>query len=416
MKLVVKPRFRDLIPPLSEAELSQLESNLKADGCREPLALWDGVIVDGHNRYDLCRKHGIKFNTVAMDFADEDAAAFWIINNQFGRRNLTPFARGELALKAEELIAKKAKANQKAGGGDKKSAKAKSGSQNSVNPIARVDAQKELAKLAHVSHDTIAKVKLITANADEETKKKLRSNSSGLTIHKVAKAIKSAKAQDEKKQKREQAAKEAANTLPIDEDQGVQHADFRELCKDIADESVDLIFTDPPYHREYLPLFGDMAREAARILKPGASLVTYLGAFQLPEVMELVRPHLRFWWPLCCLHTGSSARMTEYGVVVKWKPMLWFVKGTRGDKTTMIEDVIVSAREKCTHEWQQGTTEATYCIEFLTAPGGFVFDPFCGGGTTAVAAKMARRKWLTCDTDEASVSLARKRIHETVAG
>ena len=60
--LTVDPEFRDLIPPLNEEELKLLEANLVADGCESPLIVWNGVIVDGHNRYAICRKHDIPFS------------------------------------------------------------------------------------------------------------------------------------------------------------------------------------------------------------------------------------------------------------------------------------------------------------------------------------------------------------------
>lgn len=195
-----------------------------------------------------------------------------------------------------------------------------------------------------------------------------------------------------------------------DDDFDVKHGDFRDVAKTLEDGSVDLIFADPPYHREYLPLYAELGAVAARVLKPGGSLICYLGQYQIHEVCDRLAPHLRLWWTLCCLHTGQSARMTEYGIVVKWKPMLWFVKGTRGDKHTWVEDLVTSEQQKDSHEWQQSLKEAGYYIDKLTAPGDLVFDPFCGGGTTAVAAKLAGRRWLTCDTDPASVANARKRI------
>jgi hypothetical protein len=88
---------------------------------------------------------------------------------QFGRRNLAPFTRAELALKLEPLIADEAKKNLSAGGGDKKSDKAKSGCQNSDKAITPIDTKKEVAKLSGVSHDTIAKAKLINEHAREKT-------------------------------------------------------------------------------------------------------------------------------------------------------------------------------------------------------------------------------------------------------
>ncbi len=112
------------------------------------------------------QRHGIKFKTVSMEFPDEDAACVWIILNQFGRRNLSLFSRAELALKLEPLLKSKAKVNQATG----KSGKGKPLPLNS----AKADTRAELAKAAGVSHDTIAKAKVIVAKASEEAKAALR--------------------------------------------------------------------------------------------------------------------------------------------------------------------------------------------------------------------------------------------------
>lgn len=187
--------------------------------------------------------------------------------------------------------------------------------------------------------------------------------------------------------------------------------DFRKVAEaDLADDSVDLIFTDPPYDRRSLPLYGDLAKIAGRVLKPGGSLVCYLGQYQMREVLETVSPALRFWWPLAIVHQGKQlARMREYGVIVGWKPLLWFVKGTRGDKQTFINDIVFSQPLKDGHRWQQGAVEAEYFIDKLCPPDGFVFDPFCGAGTTAIAAAATGRRFLTCDIDEEALSVARGR-------
>jgi len=89
----INPKFKSLIPPLAPEELAQLEANIRADGCRDPLVTWRGVLIDGHNRYDICTRHGIKFETVEMEFADEEAALDWMDANQLGRRNLAPDSR-----------------------------------------------------------------------------------------------------------------------------------------------------------------------------------------------------------------------------------------------------------------------------------------------------------------------------------
>lgn len=84
--------FKAQIPPLSAEEREQLEANIVAHGCRDPLTLWRGVLLDGHNRYEICTRLGLPFKTVTVDLPDREAAEDWIDANQLGRRNLTPDA------------------------------------------------------------------------------------------------------------------------------------------------------------------------------------------------------------------------------------------------------------------------------------------------------------------------------------
>lgn len=172
----IDPEFSSLIPPLAEEERRQLEENLKRDGCRDPLVTWRGVLLDGHNRKGICERLGIEYDVREIELADRDAAKVWIIRNQFGRRNLAAYQRGELALLLEPLIAVHAKANQRAAGGalPQKSAEA-------------VETRREVAKAAGVSHDTITKCKVIAAKAPEAVKEKLRAGET--TINKEYKAI-----------------------------------------------------------------------------------------------------------------------------------------------------------------------------------------------------------------------------------
>jgi hypothetical protein len=117
--ITIDPEFKALIPPLLPEERKGLEESILKEGCRDALVVWKGhnILVDGHNRYEICTAHGKPFETVEMEFASRDDAMVWIIDNQFSRRNLTPFARGELALKRKHIIAAKAKKNQACGQG-----------------------------------------------------------------------------------------------------------------------------------------------------------------------------------------------------------------------------------------------------------------------------------------------------------
>jgi hypothetical protein len=193
---------------------------------------------------------------------------------------------------------------------------------------------------------------------------------------------------------------------------GLYLGDFRQVGDMIPDASVDLIFTDPPYDRKAIELFDGLGEFAARVLRPGGSLVAYVGHIQLPDVLADLSKHLRYWWTCACVHGGQHARMTEYGIVAGWKPIVWFVKETRGDKMTFVNDTVTSQREKSHHEWQQAEEEARYFIELLTEKDGFVVDPFCGGGTTPVACINTGRKWAAFEIDESRLARASERIKE----
>ena len=165
--LAVDPEFRDLIPPLNEEELKLLEESLVADGCESPLIVWNGVIVDGHNRYAICRKHEIPFAIQEKNFSSRDDAMLWMLRNQLGRRNLNSYQRVELVLKFEPLVKNAAEQRMMAG--------------KAANPVPTLAqgqtkgrTRDHLSEAAGVSHGTFAKAKKLVQSADEETKRELR--------------------------------------------------------------------------------------------------------------------------------------------------------------------------------------------------------------------------------------------------
>lgn len=184
MKLTIDPEFKALIPPLAPEELAQLQLNIITEGCRDPLVTWRGVIIDGHNRFEICTTNGIEFQVVTKDFDDRSSAIEWIIRNQFGRRNLSPYERTRLALRLEEAIKERAKANQKHAGGavPQKSAEA-------------VETREEIAKLAGVSRDTVDKVKQIEKSAAPEIKAALANGE--ISINKAHLTVKAKKEEEE---------------------------------------------------------------------------------------------------------------------------------------------------------------------------------------------------------------------------
>jgi hypothetical protein len=87
--LNIDSEFESLIPPLTPQEYEQLKENILADGCRDALVIWNGTVIDGHNRHRICTENGIEFKTVGMEFDSREDAIIWICKNQTGRRNIT---------------------------------------------------------------------------------------------------------------------------------------------------------------------------------------------------------------------------------------------------------------------------------------------------------------------------------------
>lgn len=108
MNIVVLEELKAYIDPLTPDEYDALERSLLAEGCRDALVLWGDVLVDGHNRYGICQKHGLPFNTVQNpNFRSMEDVHLWMIDQHLGRRSLSDFQRGVLALRKREIVAER---------------------------------------------------------------------------------------------------------------------------------------------------------------------------------------------------------------------------------------------------------------------------------------------------------------------
>lgn len=151
----VDPEFKALIPPLSSEELAQLEQNILAEGCRDALVVWQGLLLDGHNRFEICTRHGLPFKTVEIEIEDRTAARIWIRNNQTGRRNLTAAWRIELELGNKADLAAKGEEVRRATQGRPSNEKLLSQNDNSFKPE-KHSTRNEIAKAAGVSVGQVA--------------------------------------------------------------------------------------------------------------------------------------------------------------------------------------------------------------------------------------------------------------------
>jgi hypothetical protein len=196
MKLTIDPVFHGLIPPISSEEYQLLEESILKEGCREKIVIWNDCILDGHNRYEICLKHDIKFGTDDRSFENEEKAKFWIIRNQLARRNLPPQERVRLALLLKSAIEEKAK--------ERQIRKPKSVLMNSTEQKP-IDTRKEVAKAAGVSEDTIRKSEIIEKEATEEIKEAVRKGE--MSVNKAFKIVKGNDAKTHPKPKKKKLSK-----------------------------------------------------------------------------------------------------------------------------------------------------------------------------------------------------------------
>ena len=157
-KIKIDKKFQSIVQPLSDIEYTLLEQDILARGCLDPLKVWKGhnILLDGYHRYKICQEHNLDFKVEEVNFPDRETAEAWIIQNQLARRNLNPFQRCEIALRAEPFLRKEAKKQQ--------------GKRTDILllKIKGLDTQKRLAGMANVSKTTMHHVKYIINVFNEE--------------------------------------------------------------------------------------------------------------------------------------------------------------------------------------------------------------------------------------------------------
>jgi DNA modification methylase len=191
--------------------------------------------------------------------------------------------------------------------------------------------------------------------------------------------------------------------------------DARELAKQIPDNSIDLIFTDPPYPREFLPLYGWLAEEAARVLRPGGFVLAMCGGLYLNHIMRFMDAHLTYYWKYELELAGKGLTWQATGhqripIVVGCKPLLAYSKGISDPRTPTLGLFKGTGSDKQYHAWGQDVASTRYYVDCFSKPGDVVLDPFCGGGTTPYACTQLGREWIAFEDNPATADTARERL------
>lgn len=397
MELFVDQEFRNLIPPLEASEKALLEESILEEGVRDAIVTWNGYIVDGHNRYDIITKHGIKdYRVVNKKFADKDEAKIWIMKNQIGRRNVSAYLRSEYIFQVDQWEESR-----------------KIGQNKMKNPFrncekGHINTTQDLASKLNVHMSTASRIIQIHEKAPEELKAKCRTGE--VSTNEAYKEIKRA----EKEANRQRQLEEIkARTVDIPHDNHVKFycADFSSA--NIPDNSIDHIFTDPPYKAEYLELWTELGETAARVLKPGGLCITYSGTFHLPEIIFRLSEHLTYYWQFILLHKGIWQRINARHLTTGYKPILVFAKSPLQKPLNDTWDIVEgSGREKHLHHWSQSEGEAEEILKRLTYEGQTILDPFAGTGTIAMACRNTNRLNISYEIDEETYKVALGRLSQ----
>jgi len=172
--IVVNEELKAYIDPMTPDEYESLERSILAEGCRDALVLWGNVLVDGHHRYSVCRKHDLPFQTMQNTrFQSMEDVHLWMIEQHLGRRSVSAFQRGVLALRKREILAARhgrAKELEEETPPFETEAVAETPAEAiaAEAPATALPSREELAREARLSHSQVGLIEKIHKQAAEE--------------------------------------------------------------------------------------------------------------------------------------------------------------------------------------------------------------------------------------------------------
>lgn len=434
MDLIIDNEFRDLIPPLSDDEFKQLEENLLRDGIRDPLVVWNGILIDGHNRYKIAQKHGLEFATTELHFADRNEALHWIITNQLGRRNLSAYDRSILALKLKPVIAAKAKERQAEYHGNQyesglseisrevQTSESVHQEQSTPKRENRTDAQ--IAQAAGVSENTIRKVEKIEAQASPEIKAALRTGD--MSINQAFKAVKQAEKETQIVEAKAEITAQVTDepekpTLFVGDGVGF-----------VPDEPYKLLLTDPPYSTDIddVAAFAESwLPNALRHVRRDGFAYVFIGAYpdELKAYLNVATPeNISLCQVLVWTYRNTLGNNPRDRYKLNWQACLFYRGVDAPDlncpltsEQWAVQDINAPDGRLGNryHTWQKPDEIAERFIRHSTQASDTVFDPFaCTGTFLVAAAKLGRKAYgFEIDADNAAIAFERGCRHNKTA-
>jgi 16S rRNA G966 N2-methylase RsmD len=436
MELIILPEIQRRLMPLQPEELRELERSVLEEGIRDPLVVWrkDGqlILVDGHHRYELAKKHGLSFQIVEREFRDLDEVLIWVDRNQLGRRNLTDEQRavvmGRLYKTVKQNPVLNLKQFQKDNGDRVLKLSTRGGSAATARAIAeQLGVGQATVRRAENFADAVEALQEISPQAAERVLRgEVRDALTELPkvpeealafvakeLEEGARSIKQILIKWRQEQKEQRLKERAEVATKLDKPFVLHCCDIRDAYQVVPAESVDLIITDPPYGRDYLPLYEELSKFASHALKDGGVCLVMTGQSYLPEVLSLLTKHLNYVWMLAYYLQPPAPFIKHRNIANNWKPIVYLAKGQ--PFVGQVNDVIISKEpEKRDHEWQQNLEAFTELVRRFARPKMVICDPFCGTGTTGVAALLNGCRFVGLDADREVLEVARKRLEELI--
>ena len=407
-----------ILPPLSEQEYEALKKSIEINGLDYPIIVdQTGETVDGFHRQRACHELKIKCSRIVRNFESDNEKYELALSVNCNRRHLSQNQKRKVIegyLLRDPQIANNNLADLV---GISKNTVASV--REHLEATGQIDKFEKLrgkdGKLRNKKRNQIL------ANSDKEAEKAyqiigdLPESCTGKTFDMVT-ANRRAKRNRNAKKRKEQ----IESVAPVNEDDiRLYHSRFQDLERvaGIEPESVNLICTDIPYGKEFLPEIEGLAEFAERVLVAGGIFMTYSGKYHLPQVMDKLEKHLTYRWQISSHYKGDATLLSlgSYKVTSSWKPILVYSKGETTRKGRFNDSVNVQSKEKAWHAWQQPLEEAVKLIHNFSSPGDLVVDPCGGGFTTAVACRNLNRRYIGCDVEAECVSKGRKRLQLTQA-
>ncbi len=169
MDIVVNESLKAYIDPLTEDEHAALERSILAEGCRDALVLWGNVLVDGHNRYGICQRHGLPYQTVQnTQFQSLEDVHLWMIDQHLGRRSVSDFQRGVLALRKREILAERRQQSAKEDGALAPDSVTGAGVVSTLVVPDTMKTREDIAKAARLSSSQVVMIERIQKQAAPE--------------------------------------------------------------------------------------------------------------------------------------------------------------------------------------------------------------------------------------------------------